>query len=107
MSFQRACPRFDQNENRLGTSGLFARTVSIQPSAIIGVKQARSSGRNPEFLTFCLGRARSIGVCAMLMSPHTAIARFSFTSSPSHGKRHSRYFILITWRSADEEPLGT
>src|SRR6266568_2869912 len=88
--FAHAWPRFDHQVYCLGR-GSTRRNTSTQPSlSNTSLSQARSSGRNPEFLRFPRQFSRSISLCAMFQSPQRTNSRPLALSSFSVGMNSSR-----------------
>src|SRR5438132_13246504 len=104
--FAHAWPRFDHQVYCLGR-GSTRRNTSTQPtSSKVLVSQARSSGRNPEFLRFPRQFSRSISLGAMFQSPHRTNSRplaLSFLSIGMNSRRNRNFASCL---SSELDPEG-
>src|SRR5256886_8846726 len=90
--FAHARPRFDHQVYCFGR-GSTRRKTSTKPTASnTSVSQARSSGRNPEFLRFPRQFSRSISLCAIFQSPQRD--RKSTRLNSSHSQISYAVFCL-------------
>src|SRR5438094_4950466 len=104
--FAHARPRFDHQVYCLGR-GSTRRNTSTQPTlSKVSVSQARSSGRNPEFLRFPRQFSRSISLCAMFQSPQRTNSRPLALSFFSTGVNSSRKRNFACCRSSELDPEG-
>src|SRR5882672_7103566 len=104
--FAQAWPRFDHQVYCLGR-GSTRRNTSTQPiPSKVSVSQARSSGRNPEFLRFPRQFSRSISLCAIFQSPQITNSRPLDLSFFSTGMNSPRKRNLARCRSSELEPEG-
>src|SRR5437879_6268982 len=104
--FAHAWPRFDHQVYCLGR-GSTRRNTSTQPTpSKVSVSQARSSGRNPEFLRFPRQFSRSISLCAMFQSPQRTNSRPLALNVFSVGVNSSRKRNFARCLSSELEPEG-
>src|SRR5713101_6543584 len=104
--FFQAWPRFDHQVYCRGL-GSTLRNTSTQPTpSKVSVSQARSSGRNPEFLRFPRQFSRSISLWAMFQSPHRTNSRPLALSFLSTGMNSPRKRNLACCLSSELDPEG-
>src|SRR6266853_4886323 len=104
--FFQAWPRFDHQVYWRGL-GSTLRNTSTQPTlSKVSVSQARSSGRNPEFLRFPRQFSRSISLCAMFQSPHRTNSLPLALRSFRTGMNSSRKRNFARCLSSELDPEG-
>src|SRR6266571_266980 len=104
--FFQAWPRFDHQVYCLGRGSMRRNTSTHPTPSKVSLSQARSSGRNPEFLRFPRQFSRSISLWAMFQSPHRTNSRPLALSFFSVGMNSSRNRNFACCLSSELDPEG-